>query len=122
VRDPSFGEECDAGRQNSDVLPDTCRTTCLSPWCGDGVTDVGEECDDGNDVEDDRCSIDCKSPVCGDGLKEGDERCDDGNTVNGDGCSSLCREEWGVSPVLLIAPLLLCLSMLGFLWWKGKLF
>jgi len=41
------GEECDDGAQNSDVLPDHCRTDCTSPTCGDGVVDVlaGEQCE-----------------------------------------------------------------------------
>lgn len=34
------------------------------PYCGDGVLDPGEECDDNNDVDDDGCSIECKSD-CG---------------------------------------------------------
>jgi cysteine-rich repeat protein len=38
---------CSAG--NSDVIADTCRSTCRLPWCGDGVADGSnaEFCDDG---------------------------------------------------------------------------
>lgn len=38
-------EECDDGSDNSDTLPDACRTTCYLPDCGDGAVDSGEECD-----------------------------------------------------------------------------
>ena len=33
--------------------------TCLSHFCGDGVLDAGEECDDGNTVNGDGCSATC---------------------------------------------------------------
>ena len=39
--------KCDEGTANSDVLPGACRTTCALPFCGDGVLDAGEACDDG---------------------------------------------------------------------------
>jgi cysteine-rich repeat protein len=29
------------------------------PICGDGMVDVGEQCDDGNDIDDDECANDC---------------------------------------------------------------
>jgi cysteine-rich repeat protein len=35
-------EQCDNGLDNSDILPNHCRTTCRDPWCGDGVCDSGE--------------------------------------------------------------------------------
>ena len=75
--------------------------------CGDGVAQVGEECDDGNDASDDGCSPACTleevcpappctpSSVCGDGRIEGDETCDDGGATSSDGCDALCRVETG---------------------------
>ena len=39
------GEACDDGDDNSDTLPDACRTTCELPTCGDDVLDSGEDCD-----------------------------------------------------------------------------
>ena len=41
------GEACDEGAQNSDVVPDACRSDCSRPRCGDGVVDMthGEGCD-----------------------------------------------------------------------------
>jgi cysteine-rich repeat protein len=83
--------------------------------CGDGITTLDEECDDGNDNFNDGCNAclledgfecntlstftKCKS-ICGDNLKRGNEECDDDNTVGGrpvskDGCSSRCKLEAG---------------------------
>ncbi|MEZ4368431.1 MAG: hypothetical protein R2939_19455 [Kofleriaceae bacterium] len=60
--------------------------------CGDGVLDLGEQCDDGNDEDDDGCTRDCRLPVCGDGVVQGSEACDDG-AGNGDdrACTEGCR-------------------------------
>jgi cysteine-rich repeat protein len=65
---------------------------CLAGSCGDGIVDVGEECDPLFPV-DQSCNPDCTLVVCGDGDVEGDEECDDGNTSDGDGCSALCTDE-----------------------------
>ena len=62
------GEECDDGAANSDVLPDACRTTCVSASCGDGVTDTGEQCDNGVFLSPDGCSGSCTiDPLVTDG-------------------------------------------------------
>ena len=58
--------------------------------CGDGVTDSGEDCDDGNRTNCDGCNAYCRTETCGNGVIECEEACDDGNTDDGDGCSSLC--------------------------------
>jgi cysteine-rich repeat protein len=59
--------------------------------CGNGTTDPGEQCDDGNEENTDACTNDCLLPVCGDGfVRAGVEQCDDGNTLNGDCCTSTC--------------------------------
>ncbi len=65
--------------------------------CGNGVTEAGEQCDDGNRTNGDGCENDCTrtpttspDPVCGNGWLEEGEACDDGNTVDGDGCQSDC--------------------------------
>jgi len=75
-------EECDDGAENTfmaegvNILPDRCRAIlnpdynpytpmvtpehiCLLPWCGDGIVDSDEECDDGNDDNTDSCTTDC---------------------------------------------------------------
>lgn len=36
-----------AGDGNLDDIVDACRSTCQTPFCGDGVTDASEVCDDG---------------------------------------------------------------------------
>jgi cysteine-rich repeat protein len=80
-------------------------------FCGNGILDVGELCDDGNAKSGDGCDGTCKvengyicpTPgkpclsilFCGDGLPGPDESCDDGNTTSGDGCSSQCAVENG---------------------------
>jgi len=57
VVDP--GEECDDGPENSDTLPDHCRTDCSDPRCGDGVVDPGdgEECEPPGTL---LCDADCQ--------------------------------------------------------------
>jgi len=76
------------------------------PYCGDGILDPNEECDDGNNIDGDDCSANCTiecgggdEPVCGDGDMEGDEECDDGNLTDGDGCSADCIIECGSNPI-----------------------
>lgn len=78
-----------------DVTVDQYETTTT---CGDGILDVGEECDDGinnSDVIPDACRTDCTLPECGDGVVDLGEECDDGNLIDGDGCSSMCTFEEG---------------------------
>lgn len=81
----------------------SCDFDDLTNFCGDGMLDTNEECDDGNTVNGDGCSSTCKkeasstppvsTPVCGNRIVETGEGCDDGNTLNGDGCSSNCQVE-----------------------------
>jgi len=64
-------------------------------FCGDGVVDADEECDDGegnSDDERDACRMDCTLPRCGDGVVDTGEECDDGNGVDNDACSNGCVE------------------------------
>ena len=62
-----------------------------TPSCGNGVTEAGEECDDGNAVESDACLNNCKAAQCGDGIVQvGVEACDDGNKIESDACLSNC--------------------------------
>jgi len=66
--------------------------------CGNGVTEPGEECDDGNISAGDGCAADCTSEtpgVCGNGILESPEKCDDGNDAAGDGCAPDCLIEYG---------------------------
>jgi cysteine-rich repeat protein len=60
--------------------------------CGNGVTNVGEACDDANTQSGDGCNNTCtKVERCGDGVIDASEVCDDGNRVSGDGCSDDCN-------------------------------
>ena len=70
-------------------------TTMADSWCGDGVVDADEACDDGLAGNDDSrfCKADCTLNVCGDGkLFVGWELCDDG-AANSDAYGSLCGEQ-----------------------------
>ena len=79
---------------------------CIKPDCGDGVVQLSEECDDGNELPKDGCSPRCElEPVCGNGKIEGEpgtedaEECDDGNRLDHDGCSSACKLELEIRPL-----------------------
>ena len=84
-------EECDLGEGNSDDPNGACRTDCTLAGCGDGIVDLGEECDDSNLDNNDGCTTACTLPRCGDGVVSGTEPCDDGNLDETDTCSSTCR-------------------------------
>ena len=93
-------------------------------FCGDGVLDPGEQCDDGNNIDGDCCSSNCTLGVpgssCADGdLCNGDEVCDgsgncvpgtpldcnDGDPCTQDSCDALlgCQSVAGPAPVCLSA-------------------
>lgn len=60
------------------------------PVCGDGATQPGEECDDGNTQNADACSNACVASRCGDLVVQSPEECDDGNDDDLDACSNQC--------------------------------
>ncbi len=71
--------------------PDSSSSGGVEPFCGDGVVDGGEACDDGNQVDVDHCLSSCVVATCGDGQVEaGVEACDDGNQVDDDACTNSC--------------------------------
>ncbi len=71
---------------------------CRTGLCGNGVLDVGEACDDGNQMSGDGCRGDCKKiEVCGDGQLDANEQCDDGNHNPADGCDACRLTQWNVS-------------------------
>jgi len=52
------------------------------PDCGNGETESGEECDDGNSVDTDACKNDCTDNICGDEvINEGVETCETDDTT-----------------------------------------
>ncbi len=77
------------------------------PFCGDGVkqTELGEDCDDGEDTAD--CDGDCTEPSCGDGYPNAafGESCDEG-ADNGlpDHCAATCGFECEGRCPLLVDP------------------
>ena len=66
-----------AARASNDPACACCNVACGAScqYCGDGVVDAGEQCDDGNFVGGDGCSATC-SVVCGNGLVDAGETCD----------------------------------------------
>ncbi len=64
----------------------------LSGCCGNGIVEVGEECDDNNAIDTDLCLGNCRNATCGDGIvKIGVESCDDGNSRDDDYCKTSCQ-------------------------------
>lgn len=115
-------EQCDDGDvEAGDGCNSVCRiepgfacktagAACVASVCGNGETEPGESCDQGNGnvIAGDGCGPTCQkepkitrgtNPVvqesCGDGLVTGTEACDDGNLTDGDGCSAACSVEPG---------------------------
>lgn len=83
-------------------------------YCGDGIIDPDEQCDDSNMNAGDGCDADCNEElgwdcssgtgcvtICGDGvLIAPNEQCDDSNQDAGDGCDTSCQPEQGwVCPI-----------------------
>src|SRR5262245_37319323 len=74
------GGGCDPGLVCSDgaCMPKTAD-------CGDGVLDVGEECDlAAANADDGVCKSDCTAQRCGDAFEGPGEGCDDGNDADDD--------------------------------------
>lgn len=87
-------EQCDRGKDNSDIIADMCRTDCTLPHCGDSVVDSIETCDDGNAVDGDGCPSSCvvMGSNCGNGHVDPGEQCDDGSANSEYGpCLPVCR-------------------------------
>lgn len=103
-----IGEECDTGPDGDlfkNMQTNTCKEyfsnipnvntdatiTCINGvidvsacnFCGDGVINAGETCDDDNTVNGDGCDSSCQVEFCGDGIINNvNEVCDDGNQVD----------------------------------------
>ncbi len=84
----AYGLERDCELFDDDSVDGSC------PACANGVTDPGEECDDGNTADLDGCTADCILEFCGDGITNdsGTEECDDGDS-NSDSEPDACRTD-----------------------------
>jgi cysteine-rich repeat protein len=78
------------GEECDDPTP-MCSDHCERLSCGDGRTTAPEECDDGNTDDADGCSATCVREVCGNGIVQATEECDDGNPSNADACLNTCE-------------------------------
>lgn len=87
------GETCDP--PGSDPPPaggNLCRLGCT--YCGDGIADPGEQCDDGNLIDGDACRNDCTlpaPPTCGNGSLDSGETCDPPGSDPAPPGGNLCR-------------------------------
>jgi len=95
------GEQCDKGTAGNTGAYGGCKSTCaLAPYCGDGVKQANEGCDDGkNDGTYGTCTSTCQlGAYCGDGKLDeaAGEQCDLGaqNQANPYGkglCATTCK-------------------------------
>jgi fibro-slime domain-containing protein len=95
------GEQCDLGTVKNTGVYGGCKSNCtLSPYCGDGIKQSNEGCDDGkNDGTYGTCTTTCQlGAYCGDGKLDAaaGEECDDGaqNKTNPYGaglCATTCK-------------------------------
>lgn len=77
----------------SPVVVESALLACVPatpPVCGNGMTEAGESCDDGDRENCDGCDEFCAVEACGDGKPRCTEGCDDGNVLDGDGCDANC--------------------------------
>lgn len=73
------------------TAPSLIATCSPKALCGNGVIDIGEQCDDRNSDVGDGCASTCTlEGLCGNGNTDAGEACDDGNTVDGDCCIDQC--------------------------------
>ncbi len=92
---PDADDDADA---ESDFSPDTAvdvdadagveTEAAVSPVCGNGDVETGEECDDGNDDDTDACVSGCRNAFCGDGfILAGTEDCEGASVTS---CATAC--------------------------------
>lgn len=86
-------EQCDLALPEGNNNQNGCNIACGKPFCGNGITEKGEQCDDGNYDDGDGCSKSCIFERCGNCILDPNEECDDGNLNAGDCCSPCCTFE-----------------------------
>jgi len=89
VIDWEAGEECDPPNGID------CNDSCHEMYCGNGVLDPGEFCDDGNWKSGDGCSPDCQLEYCGNGICEPNELPTDCPEDCGDIGDGVCETQFG---------------------------
>lgn len=68
-------------------------------FCGNGVQDRNEQCDDGNTNDNDMCTNTCSVAYCRDGIVNYQlEQCDDGNEIDNDYCTNACMTNVPTTP------------------------
>lgn len=63
----------------------SCTSKDPASFCGDGVRDLDEQCDDGNAIAGDGCTDTCRIEIpasCGNGVIDDEETCDDGEETS----------------------------------------
>lgn len=89
-RDLADGEPC----STPTIEVGSCQGgACREARCGNGVIELDERCDDGNQVYGDMCAGDCRSlETCGNAIFDivAGEECDDGNANETDVCRANC--------------------------------
>jgi fibro-slime domain-containing protein len=96
-------EECDDGTNASTYggASKICGPSCkFAPYCGDGVTSNGEQCDEAaaNGTGYGHCTAGCTlGPRCGDSITQPNEACDNGanNGATGNACNANCTLRCG---------------------------
>ena len=90
-------EDCSDGQECKDGFCVTPAPVEPEEYCGDGIVNGEETCDDGKDANDGHyggCNEDCTlAAYCGDGIVNGEEACDKGTDANiggYNGCKADC--------------------------------
>ncbi|MCB9749050.1 MAG: hypothetical protein H6713_03475 [Myxococcales bacterium] len=84
------GQESESESETSGTTADEETTASEEAVCGDGVPQLPEQCDDGNDDDHDACTNACTLAYCGDGVVGQGEECDDGDGADDNSCTNAC--------------------------------